>query len=69
MKKCNMKDCLCYEKKTKTCWDMVMSTRTKQQKPNSKKCPFYSNDLKKDYEEIKKQGGLLAVMIKTKKDK
>lgn len=62
-----MEDCLCYEENG-TCYEIV-PTIIIQLKPNSKKCPFYSNDLEKDIDEIKKYGGIHKIILKRKKEK
>ncbi len=67
--KCNIKDCLCYEKKGRSgvCSDYVPPMIPKL-KPNSKECPFYCTSIEEGLKWLR-MGKMEAVKNKDKKIK
>jgi hypothetical protein len=49
LKNCSLKECLCLEDDQKHC-TIFIPTMTPLLKPNSKDCPYYGYDKKKDYQ-------------------
>jgi len=62
--KCKLKDCLNIDK---TVCSIACSPFLKDLKPDSVSCPFFDNDFKKTYSDMKKKGGVIGILLNLRK--